>query len=291
MRNILVLGASGMAGHVIYTYLKESKIYNILGTVNNNLLDGKVIKLNIYDVVKLQEVIDSFKPELVINCVGILIKGSNSFPDNAIYTNSYFPHYLAKLGAKKQFKVIHISTDCVFSGKTGKYSENSLKDAIDLYGMSKSLGEINDNVNLTIRTSIIGPEIKHTGEGLFHWFINQQNKIYGFKNNFWSGVTTLELASFIDWAINSNLTGLFHLTNNLRISKFDLLQLMSKVYKKAIIISDEKDYVSDKSFINTNTAVVFKVNEYEKMLENQLDFMQNHKSYYNHYKLDINEKF
>lgn len=282
---ILILGASGMAGHMLYTVLNESEKFELLGTINSTKFRNDNIELNIYDRNKLDGIIDGFQPDFVINCIGVLIKGSKSNPEYAIYANSFFPHYLASLSKQKGFKLIHISTDCVFSGKKGMYAEDDLKDAIDTYGMSKNLGEIIDTDNLTIRTSIIGPELKKNGEGLFHWFMNQSVQIFGYKSNMWGGVTTLELSKFIKHAIERepNLTGLLHLTNNASISKFDLLSLMNFVYKKNIDILDDKDYVSDKSIICTRNDLNYKVPSYTKMIEEQYSFMNSHKSLYSMY--------
>mgnify|MGYP003583729288 CR=1 FL=1 len=283
MKNILVLGASGMAGHVIFTFLTEKNCYNVLGTTNSTNFLENTLKLDVFDNEKLIGIIDSFKPDFVINCVGMLISSSKDFPDKTIYTNSYFPHLLAKLSFAKDFKLVHISTDCVFSGKTGNYIEESIKDALDVYGLSKSLGEINDTKNLTIRTSIIGPEIKSKGEGLFHWIMNQYNDVFGFKSNFWSGVTTLELAKFIDYVVHNDLIGLFHLTNNIAISKFELLNIINDIFNLGLIISDTKDYKCDKSFINTNKEVLYSVPSYWQMLVEQKEFMNLHDDFYKHY--------
>ena len=280
MKKILVLGAAGMAGHVVYTYLKELKKYNVLGTTNSNNLSTVSIKLNIFDKEEVEKIIYELNPDIIINCIGILIRKSKSNPDQTIYGNAYFPYILKDLAQKNDAKLIHISTDCVFSGKKGGYTEDSFKDATDVYGLSKNLGEINDSDNLTIRTSIIGPELKQNGEGLFQWFMQQNNAVNGFKNNLWSGVTTLELSKFIDWTIENPLTGLVHLTNNEPISKFDLLHIINDVYEKHLTILDDKDYFSNKSFLNTNDTIRYKVPSYKQMLEEQKEFMQNHKIYY-----------
>lgn len=280
MKKILVLGAAGMAGHVVYTYLNELNKYDLVGTTNSNNLDGVNLKLNIFDKVEVEKIIEEVNPDFIINCIGMLIRTSKSNPDQTIYGNAYFPYVLRDLAIKNNAKLIHISTDCVFSGKTGKYTENSFKDATDLYGLSKNLGEINDDHNLTIRTSIIGPELKQNGEGLFHWFMQQDGTVNGFKSNYWSGVTTLELAKFIAWQIENPFTGLVHLTNSQPISKFDLLTVFNDVYQKGLIIEDKKDYICNKSFINTNDKITFEVPSYRQMLENQKEFMQNHKNFY-----------
>lgn len=283
MKNILILGVSGMAGHVVFTELSKNNNYNVLGTTNANDFGSSSVKLDIFDGLKLIEIIDSFQPDVVINCVGMLINSSRDFPDRTIYANSYFPHLLAKLSFLKKFKLVHISTDCVFSGEIGNYSEESFKDASDLYGLSKSLGEIKDDKNLTIRTSIIGPEIKSKGEGLFHWIMNQRNEIFGFKSNFWSGVTTLELAKFINYTIDNDVIGLFHLTNSIPISKYKLLNIINDIYDLGLIISDSKDYICNKSFVNTNKEVFYTVPSYIQMLAEQKEFMNFHNNFYEHY--------
>ena len=280
MEKILVLGAAGMAGHVIYTYLKELGKYNVTGTTNVREMEGVRLKMNIFNTEEVEDIIVSEKPDIIINCIGMLIRSSKQHPDQTIYGNAYFPHLLKKICERNSIKLIHISTDCVFSGKTGRYSEYSFKDATDIYGHSKSLGEIIDENNITIRTSIIGPEIKQQGEGLFHWFMQQNNVVNGYKSNIWSGVTTLELAKFIDWVIENPLTGLVHLTNNQAISKYDLLQIFNDVFEKGIKITDEKDYVCDKSFINSKPEVTYSVASYQEMLKEQKEFMLIHKSLY-----------
>ncbi|MFW2136100.1 dTDP-4-dehydrorhamnose reductase family protein [Chryseobacterium sp. TY4] len=281
MKKVLVLGAAGMAGHMVYTYLKELNKYDVFGTTNSNNLEGVTLKMNIFNQQEVENVITTVKPDIIINCIGMLIRTSKTHPDQTIYGNAYFPYILKVLAEENKAKLIHISTDCVFSGKTGQYTEMSFKDATDVYGLSKNLGEINDEKNLTIRTSIIGPELKKNGEGLFNWFMHQEAPISGFKSNFWSGVTTLELAKFIEWQIDNPLTGLVHLTNNQSISKFDLLHIFNNVYGKNLVILDDKDYNCDKSFINTNKAIDFIVPSYTEMLEEQRKFMDKHSNYYN----------
>ncbi|MGJ1235748.1 dTDP-4-dehydrorhamnose reductase family protein [Sphingobacterium multivorum] len=280
MKKVLVLGAAGMAGHVMYTYLSELNKYEVVGTTNSNNLSGVSYKLDIFNSDNVKEMIERIRPDFIINCIGMLIKTAKEHPDRTIYGNAYFPHLLRKIADENHAKLIHISTDCVFSGKTGRYTEESFKDATDVYGLSKNLGEIVDERNLTIRTSIIGPELKQDGEGLFHWFMSQKGEINGFRSNFWSGVTTLELAKFIDWVIDNPLTGLLHLTNNQPISKYDLLKIFNEVYRKDLKILDEKDYVSDKSFINTNENFGFFVPSYMIMIREQMDFMSSHSFLY-----------
>ncbi|MBA7555115.1 hypothetical protein ES705_47768 [subsurface metagenome] len=189
-------------------------------------------------------------------------------PSNAIYLNSYFPHQLVKILRKTGGKLIHISTDCVFSGDKGVYTENDFRDADDTYGRSKALGEVKNDKDLTLRTSIIGPEIKETGEGLFHWFMKQKKEINGYNNVFWGGVTTLELARCIEIAIENELTGLYHVTNNEKISKYELLQLINKYFRaNQIVIAHDSRKLSNKSLVSIYPHDIFNVKSYRLMIK------------------------
>jgi dTDP-4-dehydrorhamnose reductase len=289
MKKVLILGGSGMAGHVVYSLLKKESKLQVWATSNNTQSSFDTIKLDVFNTNELDKLLHDYRPDFVINCIGMLIRESKNSPDKTIYVNAYFPHLLKKLVDNIQAKLIHISTDCVFSGKHGSYKEDSIKDATDIYGMSKSLGEIKDDHHLTIRTSIIGPEIKETGEGLFHWFMSQKagDTINGYKSNFWSGVTTLELAKFIRHMIleDVKLSGLYHLTNNTKISKYDLLQIINRLYHKNLNIVSEQDYVCDKSFLNTRNDVsnLPMVPAYETMIKDQSEYMTAHKDFYKRY--------
>ena len=130
-----------------------------------------------------------------------------------------------------------------FSGKEGSYTEDSFKNGIGFYAQSKALGEVINTKDLTFRTSIIGPELKQNGIGLFHWFMNQSGDVSGYKEAFWSGVTTIELAKAIDQAIDQKLTGLYHLVNNNKISKYDLLDYINTVFRNDKILIAKKLYL------------------------------------------------
>jgi len=234
MKTILILGAGGMAGHVVYHHLKETNAYKLIPVCHKEPISKDSILLDIKNTEQLITIIQNSKPDFVINCIGVLIKGSNNNPANAIYINAYFPHLLSSLVKKHATngKLIHISTDCVFSGKKGFYTPNEEKDALDVYGMTKNLGELNNNQDLTIRTSIIGPELKKQGEGLFHWlFSNSDSNIKGYTKSIWGGITTLELAKNIRCLIENPEVGLIQITNGKAISKFDLLKLIKDIFK------------------------------------------------------------
>lgn len=286
-KKVIVLGALGMAGHIMSQYLDETNEYEIFGIARNQ--DTKYIK-KVFDAQNFEELekyFDEIKPDVVINCIGILVAKSNSDLTTAIMMNSYLPHFLSKLGNKLHYKLIHISTDCVFSGKSGNYKEDSFRDGDDNYARTKALGEVINNKDLTIRTSIIGPELKSNGTGLLHWFLNQNGTISGYSKAFWSGVTTLELAKQTHEMIKQDIKGLFQLCPDDKISKFDLLNLFAKVWNKEIIIEENPQYSVDKSLICTRTDFIYANNQrptFEQMLLEAKNWMDMYPDYYRHYK-------
>ena len=281
-KKILLLGATGMAGHMAYFYLKETDRYEIIDVVFRNKLTPESIVLNVSDKIATENLIRSVNPDIIVNCIGILIKGSQQHPDNAIYINAYFPHLLERLSNEIDAKLIHISTDCVFSGKNGNYGEDDFRDADDVYGRSKALGEVVNDKDITIRTSIIGPELKQNGEGLFHWFMNQKGEINGFTKAVWGGVTTLELAKAIDASISNNLTGLVHLSNGHGINKYDLLNLFKGIWEKEeVSIHPYEGKNVDKS-LKKSIHFNFDVPGYKEQLTELRDWMSNYKDLYQH---------
>ena len=266
---ILLIGGTGMAGHVIYTYLKETNKYEMFNLVFSKKLNDDSITLDVRDTLKLEEIILKLQPNIVINCVGALVSQSKSNPGNAIFLNAYLPHLLVKIIDKVGGKLLHISTDCVFSGKRGNYKELDFRDADDVYGRSKALGEIDSSKHVTIRTSIIGPELKSKGEGLFDWFINQKGIVKGYSNVKWSGVTTLELAKQIDIVIKNDLVGLFQLTNGDVISKFELLELIQNSFNAFdfMTITSDNMKISNKTLCKSD-RFNFNIPSYIMMIEN-----------------------
>ncbi|MEQ3308869.1 SDR family oxidoreductase [Fusobacterium varium] len=277
IKKVLIIGSKGMAGHMIKEYLiqKEYDVYGTFREKEEKNLEMNEFYLDAFDKGKLEEILKKVKPDFVINCIGILNQFAENNPDIAIYVNGYFPHYLDRLSEKYGYKLIHITTDCVFSGKKGNYTEDDFRDADSYYGRSKAIGEVNNNKTLTFRTSIIGPDINKDGIGLFNWFMKQEGKIKGYSNVFWSGVTTLELAKAIEASFNQNISGIVHLVNNKKISKYDLLKLFSKYMNKDIEIEKYEDYFSDKSLIRTKEEFNYKVPNYEKMIEELSEWIKN----------------
>ena len=266
MKKVMVFGATGMLGHVVVRYLRESGAYSVFPCARNGGKD--CIAVDVTDFRRVYSVLEEHKPDYFINAVGMLVKASAENPGLAILVNSYFPHYLAEVGVKLGFKLIHVSTDCVFSGKTGGYREDSFRDGDSMYDRTKALGEIVDAKNLTIRTSIIGPELNQNGTGLFFWFMNQRGNVRGYTNALWSGVTTLELAKAIDAAMRQGVAGLYQLTMS-PISKYDLLILIKKIWgKNDVDVVPYPDFHCDKSMVCTRKDFQYALpDSYETMLK------------------------
>ena len=282
---IFVIGANGMAGHMIFNYLKSHLInHQLISIARKHNLYLSDYELDIQDLKNLECLILENRPHTIINCIGILNKNAEDNPADSILINSYFPHFLEKATSKLQTKIIHLSTDCVFSGTMGSYKENDFKDATGFYAQTKSLGEINNNKDLTIRTSIIGPDLNPNGIGLFNWYTNQTGIVKGYKNAIWTGVTTLELAKFIQNKIDSDLSGIVHLVNNNCISKYDLICLFNEVFNFKLKVEPYEDYNVDKSLINTRLDLEYDFKSYLDMLIEMKDWIYSNQDLYNHYK-------
>jgi dTDP-4-dehydrorhamnose reductase len=186
---------------------------------------------------------------------------------------------------KYGFKLIHISTDCVFSGDRGGYGENDFRDGDTAYARTKALGEVINDTDLTLRTSIIGPELKPNGTGLLHWFLVQKGEIKGYTKAFWSGVTTLELAKVVHQCIEQKITGLINVTMTPKISKFDLLVECQKIWNHAdVSVIPDEAYECDKSLISFRADLLLELPPtYADMLRKLRDFMNNHLHWYAHY--------
>lgn len=280
---VLVLGAGGMAGHVVATYLQENG-YSVDTISARNRLNDQTFLIDVTDNAKLRSFLQDHKYDVVINCIGILVKQSDDRKDLSTYLNSYLPHFLEEFYKNTSTKIIHLSTDCVFSGKNAPYDEKSSYDGELFYDRSKALGEILNGKDLTFRMSIIGPDMQKSGIGLFNWFYAQTGEINGYTKAIWTGVTTIELAKAIKAAIEQNLTGLYQLVPNESISKYDLLKLFVKVFNRKDIKVNPSDGVAlNKTLVNTRTDFNFSVSDYETMLTEMNNWIKKH-DIYPHYK-------
>ncbi|CRZ34107.1 dTDP-4-dehydrorhamnose reductase [Herbinix hemicellulosilytica] len=282
---ILIIGATGMAGHMISMYFIKTG-HEVTALSRKKFSYCKNIIADITDFSILRGIIEAGDYDAVINAVGILNQEAEKNKPLAVLLNSYLPHFLSDITENIKTKVIHLSTDCVFSGKTGGYNENSLPDGTDFYSESKALGELNDEKNLTFRTSIIGPDPDENGIGLFNWFMKQEGTVKGYTKVIWTGVTTLTMAKAAERALIENITGLYHLVNNCPISKYNLLKMFNKHVRNGqldIIPFDTENV--NKSLVNTRTDFSFKVPDYETMIIEMKEWILNHKELYPHYQI------
>ncbi len=283
---VLVLGSAGLIGHQVYNYLKDSDNYELHNISYQNKIQDDTVLLDARNEQVFIDKITSISPKYIVNCIGILIDGSNADPENSIFLNSYMPHRLTRLADKINAKLIHISTDCVFSGdKKEPYIETDEKDGRGVYAKTKGLGEVISDKHLTLRTSVVGPELKNDGEELFHWFMGQSGEISGYTKAIWSGVTTIELAKAVKWSIDHHITGLYHVTNNSSISKYDLLQLFQKYTKKDINIKPFSGKDANKSFIDTRLLMDYEIPSYDQMISNMVDLIASNRKLYSQYKV------
>jgi dTDP-4-dehydrorhamnose reductase len=254
---VLILGATGMLGHKLMQVLATK--FTMTGTVRGDLstlADLPILKkmtliggVTAGDLKSVYQAIENIRPNVVINCIGIVKQlPAAQDPLQSISINALFPHQLAKICHQKDIRMIHISTDCVFSGHKGNYTETDLSDAEDLYGKTKFLGEVNYPNCLTIRTSIIGRELG-TSHGLIEWFLNQEEKtVPGYKNAIFSGLTTNAIAGIMNEIISEypNLHGVVQVASR-PISKYDLLTLVKNVYGLHIDIRPDKTVINNRS--------------------------------------------
>lgn len=267
MRNerTLILGASGMLGSAVLRALHGSVGKKVLATVRSaasirhftsDQQADIIANVDVLDNDSLVALLNRTKPDTIINCVGLIKQQSTAKdPLVALPLNALFPHKLARLAALTGARLVHVSTDCVFSGATGNYTEDCKADADDLYGVSKRLGELVDYTNaITLRTSIIGRELS-SAYSLVDWFLAQTGEVKGFDKAIFSGLPTCELAMVIrDYVMpKPELTGLYHVSAK-PISKYELLKLIAIEYGKDINIVRDESLVIDRSLVSTRFA-------------------------------------
>ena len=254
---VLVLGASGMLGNTVFRYFSESADLQVFASARGaavkrvyppalaaNIVDG----VDVDNLDSLALLFAKTKPDVVVNCIGLIKQlAEANDPLQAIPINSLLPHRLARLCAVGGARLIHISTDCVFAGDRGNYTEVDMSDATDLYGRTKFLGEVDYPHAITLRTSIIGHELA-SANGLVGWFLAQQGEVKGYTKAIFSGFPTVELAHIIRDVVlpRAELHGLYQVAAA-PISKFDLLELVADVYGKKIVIHRDDGLVIDRS--------------------------------------------
>jgi len=258
---VLVLGASGMLGHAVLRDMARDERYEVFGSVRSSgatrhfseSVGRRIITgVDVENTDSLLAVLAKTKPDAVINCVGLVKQlAESNDPLAALPLNALFPHRLARLCALTGARLVHISTDCVFSGRKGSYTESDQPDAEDLYGRSKLLGEVDYPHAITLRTSIIGEELD-SAHGLVGWFLSRKAPVKGYTRAIFSGLPTCELAEVIrSFVLNHpHLRGLYHVASD-PIAKHDLLRLLNQAYGKGLHIEPDDTLVIDRSLNGT----------------------------------------
>lgn len=262
IKRILLLGASGMLGHMLARILAPHHI--VIGTTLSKYNDrshlGRILgKENWIDQVDarslpvVEKTIHESNPDVTINCVGLIKQKMNSGNNtDAIHINSLFPHQLAQICADTNSRLIHFSTDCVFDGTQGIKLVTDTPNATDLYGLSKLLGEVDDRTSITLRTSVVGRQL-YGAESLFEWARSQRgNQISGFTNAIYSGLTTMALSRIIKNVIEDhpNLVGIHQVASS-PISKFELISKLNRLLELGLIINPNTDFHCDRTLDGT----------------------------------------
>jgi len=263
---LLILGSEGMVGHIVRQYFLE---------------EGHDISYfhGIGELRRLENLLMNEKYDAVINCFAVVNQEAEEDKVRAIWVNSLLPHFLEKVTTGTNTVVVHRSTDCIFSGKKGKYNLTDTPDATSFYARSKALGELNNEKDITIRTSLIGPETDKEGRGLFNWFYKQK-EVSGYANSIWTGITTIEYAREIEWLLNNKKHGVFQLVPDKVISKYDLLLLFEKYYPGNRKITRVENKKVDKSLLPYCDGI--DVPDYETMISHMRMWTDNHKELYNY---------
>lgn len=282
----LILGCNGMAGHQISLYLQE-RGHDVTGfaleksKILNHSIVGDATNFNV-----LKELITIGKYDTIINCIGILNQFAEQNKSLAVLLNSYLPHFLVEVTKDLDTQIIQMSTDCVFSGNRGQYTETDLPDGITFYDRTKALGELNDNKNVTLRNSIVGPDINKQGIGLLNWFLQQSGQINGFIGAIWTGQTTLQLAKTMEAAAKERISGLYNAVPPQSITKYELLNLFNKYFRDgSLIIHPVEGVVANKSLKRTRYDFSYTIPDYEQMVSEAAEWTKRHKELYPHYHL------
>jgi len=262
---LLVLGAEGMVGHVVSLYLFEQ------GHIVNTIAENDVFPEK-RDLIERE--IENGQYDAVLNCTAVINQDAEDDKIKAITINTLLPHYLEAITKGLKTVIVHRSTDCIFSGEKGNYSLEDTPDAKSFYARTKALGELNNEKDITIRTSLIGPEKEKKGTGLFNWFYNQRGVISGYANSIWTGLTTIEFAKEIEWLLLHKKHGIFQLVPSVSIGKYELLLLFEKYYPNNRTINRIENKRVDKSLVPVCDGLV--IPDYETQICEMRRWTDNH---------------
>lgn len=292
----LVLGCTGMAGHMISAYLlenghevtgtyrKQSPVLSALADMGLNLL-----KLDVSVPGAIFKTVPADQFDVIVNCIGLLNKACDAKPALAVRLNSLLPHLLEAATANTNCKIIHLSTDCVFAGNTGPYSEDSEPDGQSIYDLTKAAGELRNQKDVTLRQSIVGPDPDQKGIGLLNWFMGQGGIIQGYSGAMWTGLTTFELARAVEECASETVSGLVNMVPSANISKYNLLRLFNHYLRSDAVTIEKNDAVAvDKTLVRNNQAFSFQPKGYEDQISDLSLWIRSHASLYPHYAANLN---
>jgi dTDP-4-dehydrorhamnose reductase len=277
---ILIPGGDGMLGHQLLLHFRNRNAFEVRVTLRRHLSayeqfglftgDNAFTEVDVRDINRVSGVIEDFRPHVVVNAVGI-VKQRETAREVApsLEINALFPHKLALICRKTGARLIHMSTDCVFTGRRGCYTEEDIPDAEDLYGRTKFLGELHDEGCVTLRTSIIGLELSGR-KSLVEWFLGQRGTIRGYKRAIYTGLTTMEMARVIERVImrHDKLNGVWQIASQ-PISKYELLcRLSEKLGRRDVLIEEDEQFACDRSLVSErfNQATGYRPPDWDRML-------------------------
>jgi len=279
---ILIIGSGGMLGHVTTLFLKNIG-HHVVDISKKRTINKNTLLIDVLEKDALSsELLSTF--DVVINCAALLVNASEKDKPRAILMNSWFPHYLEENLLHTKTKIIQVSTDGVFFGDKAPYQENIYPDTKTFYGRTKALGEVVNTKDLTIRASFVGPDMHKEGEGLFHWFVQQKGVVKGYSKVMFNAVTNLEFANFVSYAIEKNISGLYHLRASESISKHCFLSKVKQQFRlNNVILKENDDIISDNTLANTRNEVGYICKSYNEMLSELEMWMRENKWAYPHY--------
>lgn len=281
---VLLIGSGGMLGHMTTLYFQELG-YEIVDISHNRRCREATVLIDILDRRKFEDFLAKSEFDYVINCAAVLVKASLQKKAEAIMLNSWFPHYLEGIFSDTGTKLIQVSTAGVFAGNSAPYCEEDLQDTNTFYGKTKSLGELENAKNLVIRSDFIGPDMSKQGTGLFNWIMTAGKELVGYSRAIFNGVSSLEFAKFLDFAIKNNITGQYHLFAADSLSKADFIRAVSKVFHLGISVADADRVTIDTRLCTHRTDVNYSQKTYEQQLTELKEWVETHRSLYPHYDL------
>ena len=279
----LVLEPNGTVGHMVALYLIEQG-HSVIGYSLEESPIVDTIAGDFYDIALLKKTIREGTYDAVVNCAAVINEDAEADKAHASYINAFLPHLLEKITKGMDTIIVHRSTDCIYSGEKGQYGLTDVPDGKSFYAQSKALGELYNSKDITLRTSLVGPELKKEGKSLFNWFYNQSDEVKGFANAIWTGLTTLEFAKVIEYMVQNKCCGCFQCVPNEKpISKYELLCLFEKYFPKNRKIIRVENKKVDKSLLPYYGDTNLSIASYEGMMAEMAEFIHSHKNIYKNY--------